>query len=207
MENVDKTLYRRKHLKSLTKVPTCKHLQKTRENYCYSCNLYFCNECFLSHIDLPRHISGSKQKIQTIIQNELNVLIENEGKLGECALFAEVCESKIPESEERKIYIDKYIKSESEEINSRKLGAITRESAREGKHLQKELKHIGKEYKRLLQDLKQGVIDARGMLAIRLIDEEKFQFYAPQGSEESEISELQRETLLNQLELLKAILC
>ena len=203
LENVGKILYRREHLEPLKKVPTCKHLQKTRENYCYSCNLYFCNECFLSHIDFPRHISGNKQEIQRIIQNELYILSEKEEKLGEYVLIAEAHESKVSEMEESKTYIDKYTKSESEEITSGKLGAISRESTREGKQLQKELKHIGREYKRLLHDL-EG--DNQRMFAIRVIDEEKFQFYAPKGSQESKISDLQREALFTQLEIIESML-
>ena len=191
-------------MEPLTKVTICKHLQKTRENYCYSCNLYFCNECFISHIDLTRHISGNKQEIQRIIQNEQQIVTQNDDKLEEYALFVEVHKAKVSQREESKSYIDKFTKSESEEINSRKLGVITRESAKEGKRLQKELKHIDREYKRLLHDLEQRVVDVKGMFAIRVIDEEKFQFYTPEGSQEPKITELQREALLNQLELLES---
>ena len=41
------------------------------------------------------------------------------------------------------------------------------------------------------------------MLAIRVIDEEKFQFYAPEGCPEPKISDLLREEIFNQLELLE----
>ena len=191
-------------MEPLTKVTICKHLQKTRENYCYSCNLYFCNECFISHIYLTRHISGNKQDIQRIIQNEQQIVTQNDDKLEEYALFVEVHKAKVSQREESKSYIDKFTKSESEEINSRKLGVITRESTKEGKRLQKELKHIDREYKRFLHDLEQRVVDDQGMFAIRVIDEKKFQFYTPEGSQEPKITELQRETLLNQLELLES---
>ena len=190
-------------MEPINKLKNCCHLQKIRENYCHSCHLYLCTECFLAHINYQNHISGNKQELQAIIQNELLIVTQKEAKLEEFILFTNMHKLKIPENKDKKEYIEKYTKSESDNINSNKLGAINRGSAKEGKYLLKELKHIGREYKRLLHDIEQRVGNNQGMLAIRVIDEEKFQFYSPEGCPEPKISDLLREEIFNQLELLE----
>ena len=169
------------------------------ENYCYSCNMQLCNKCFQAHINIQQHITRNKKELQSIIQNELKLLTQNEGTIEEFGIYHDLYESKITNSEEKKEYIDFYTKLGLKDIDSVKLGLISRKSLEEGKNLQKELKNVGREYQELLSDVEQGVVDTDGMLAIRIIDEERYQYYSLTSCEEVTITDEQREEFLNHL--------
>ena len=170
-----------------------------RENYCYSCNLQLCNKCFQTHTNTQQHIYGNKRELQAIVQNEINLLTQREQNIEEFAISHDLLESQITSSKEKKEYIEFYTKLYLKDMDSVKLGLISRMSLREGKDLQKELKKIRREYQELLNDLEQGIVDICGMFAIRIIDEERYQYYAVTSSEELKISDDQREEFLNKL--------
>ena len=186
-------------MKRPVKSEYCKHKQEIMENYCYSCNMQLCNNCFQAHINIQQHITRNKQELQAIIQNELKLLTQNEETIEKFGIYHDLYVSKITSSEEEKEYIEFYTKLGLKDIDSVKLGLISRRSLEEGKDLQKELNNIAREYQELLSDVEQGVLDTYGMLAIRILDEERYQYYAVTSNEEVKITDEQREEFLNSM--------
>ena len=202
--NVDKSTEAMSHISLFRKnrSQNCSHFHKNRNNFCYSCNVFLCLECYQFHILKQTHISGSKFKINKFSQDQLLNLEEQLGNIKKIEDNFSVYELKRSKCNEAKLTINNYISTQLENINSCNLGLINERSTEKGIKLQRKLLKKRKENENLILENR----EENRLLAIKILNEKKFQSFGVEAEHEQVIEDSKRHTLFKEVERVENII-
>ena len=184
---------------------SCSHFHKNRNNFCYSCRVLLCSECYQFHILKQTHISGNEFKINKFTQDQILNLEEKLRKIEKIEVNFSEYELKRSKCNEAKVITHNYLSTKLENINSSKLGLINERSTEKGIKLQRKLLKKRKESENLIIENREERNRLLAIILFKILNEKKFQSFRVEAESELIIQDAKRQKLLKKLEIMENI--